>query len=181
MGFLERHALVETCESKLADYGVETMQDLKSLSLEKLESRVHLKPMHAERVIDALAADAKAKADAEAGVARAEADAAAAAAAAAKVKAKAEAEAKAKAQAQQAKAKQEAEAQRQREADAEAARQREADATAAAAAAAAAAEPQLSQAEKNEKVFEFCCSGDVKKLIQALKAGGTPDGHKVRE
>ena len=71
MGFLARHALAETCESKLADYGVETMQDLKSLSLEKLESRVHLKPMHAERVIDALAADAKAKADAEAGAAEA--------------------------------------------------------------------------------------------------------------
>ena len=66
---------------------------------------------------------------------------------------------------------------------AEAARAKEEE-EAAAAAAAAAAEPQLSpaeQADANKKVYEFGSSGDVKKLIQALKDGGTPDGHKVRE
>ena len=131
MNFLERHELAETCEIKLADYGVETMRELKSLSLDLLKSDVKLKPMHAKRVIDALAADGKGQAAAAADAARAEADAAAAAA-------KAKADAEARARAQEAKEKQEKEAERQREADAEAARQREADATAAAAAAAAA-------------------------------------------
>ena len=178
MNFLERHELAETCEIKLADYGVETMRELKSLSLDLLKSDVKLKPMHAKRVIDALAADGKGQAAAAADAARAEADAAAAAA-------KAKADAEARARAQEAKEKQEKEAERQREADAEAARQREADATAAAAAA-AAAEPQLSpaeqeQADANEKVYKFGRDGDVEKLTQALKDGGKPEGHKVRE
>ena len=133
---------------------------------------------------DAAVAEAEAKAGEEARLKAEAAGAFAKAKADAETRAKAQ-DAKARAKAQEAKEKQEKEAERQREADAEAARQRETDATAAAAAAAAAAaEPQLSpaeQADANEKVYEFADEGDVKKLIQALKDGGTPDGHKVRK
>ena len=102
MDFLERHDLRETCAGKLADYGVESMGELKSLKIDDLKGDVHLKPMHAKRLIDALAADAK------------------------KAGAEADARAKARVKVEQ----QEAEARRQRELEAEAARQRKADADA---------------------------------------------------
>ena len=41
-----------------------------------------------------------------------------------------------------------------------------------------ATEPLLAN---NNEVYSFAFEGDVKKLDEALKAGGTPDGHKVSE